>query len=284
LALALGRERTSARLSEDAIALGAGVPVLAKLRLATPNSVGTVATSPPDGPVTLMFQEVRARVLAVAPPSRAVTVMATDDTGWASVVGLNLAESLASAGYSVVLVSAAADSTVERMLSLDPAPGLADVLLGEDLDQVTRTVNGLTVVPHGAATSRWTDLLAGRQYSETVQELRKDADYVVVIGGRASAPDALAAALPTDGVVLTASEAAVSSEVLESARHRVEALGVAVLGLVLVQGSRRRGWRRNPRGPAPVNNHHVRVSSQRPVREEQAAVGERESSLADQRR
>ncbi len=283
LALALWRDRMNSRASDDDIATGAGVLVLANLRLAGGSGSGTVATSPPDSLVARMFQEVRARLLAVAPPSRAVTVMANDDASWASFVGVNLAESLASAGYSVVLVSAAEDSRVEQILAVDPAPGLADVLLGEDLDQVTRTVNALTVVPRGAQTHRWSDLLAGRLYSETVDELKKSADYVVVVGGRAGAADALPVTLPTDGVVLTASHGEITAASVDDARRRVGALGVPLLGLVVVEGPKRRTWRRNPRGPAPAPHHqHVRMTPAS-VRD-LAPSGERESALADQRR
>jgi len=238
MALALGRQRSGDRGASAAATSVAGVPILATLPLGRSEDTATVARSAPDSPFTEMFQEVRAGVLALAPPPRAVTVTATDSARAADFVGVNLAQSLAHAGYRVALVSTAEHSTVETMLDIDPSPGLSDILAGRGLAAVAVNVYGLTVVPSGGVTEHRSDMLASRGFSQIVTDLQKEADYVLVIGGPLSAPNAMAVALPTDGIVLTGHDGATTGADVEAALSRAQVLDIPVIGLVLVAHSR----------------------------------------------
>jgi Mrp family chromosome partitioning ATPase len=245
LALALWRERNDNRLRGASADSAAGVPILASLRFDQYDGATTVARSAPDSPFAEAFQEARARILALAPPPRAVTVAAADATSGADFVGVNLAQTLAYAGYRVALVSTGEDSTVELLLDIEPTPGLSDVLVGRPLDQVAVMVQGVVVVPNGNPTEHRSDLLASRAFSQAIRDLQREADYVIVVGSQLSAPNALAAALPTDGVLLTGQEGETTRTDVEDAVRRARGLDVPVIGLVLVE----RQARRSPRRP-----------------------------------
>jgi Mrp family chromosome partitioning ATPase len=244
LALALWRERSDNRLRGDSADSAAGVPILASLRFDQYDGATTVARSAPDSPFAEAFQEARARILALAPPPRAVTVAAADATSGADFVGVNLAQTLAYAGYRVALVSTGEDSTVELLLDIEPTPGLSDVLVGRPLDQVAVMVQGVVVVPNGNPTEHRSDLLASRAFSQAIRDLQREADYVIVVGSQLSAPNALAAALPTDGVLLTGQEGETTRTDVEDAVRRARGLDVPVIGLVVVERQARRSPRR----------------------------------------
>jgi Mrp family chromosome partitioning ATPase len=260
LALALWRERSDNRLRGASVDSAAGVPILASLHFDHYDGLTTVARSAPDSPFAEAFQEARARILAVAPPPRAVTVAAADSTSGADFVAVNLAQTLAYAGYRVALVSTGEDSTVELMLDLEPSPGLSDVLVGRPLSQVAVLVDGVVVVPNGNPTEHRSDLLASRAFSQAIRDLQREADYVIVVGSQLSAPNALAAALPTDGVLLTGQDGETTRTDVEDAVHRVRGLDVPVMGLVLVERQQRKTSRR----PRPGRSS-VRPPSRMPV-------------------
>jgi Mrp family chromosome partitioning ATPase len=81
-------------------------------------------------------------------------------------------------------------------------------------------------------------MLASRGFSQIVTDLQKEADYVLVIGGPLSAPNAMAVALPTDGIVLTGHDGATTGADVEAALSRAQVLDIPVIGLVLVAHSR----------------------------------------------
>jgi succinoglycan biosynthesis transport protein ExoP len=176
----------------------AGAPVLAQIPafyrsrrsladalvvLRNPNSTGAEA-----------YRNLRTRVLQVAGWRRANVLLATSPSREdKTTVAANLAAALALSGRRVVLVGADLRwGRTHALFGLDNRPGLANVVNGDAklADALRWTeVSGLQVLPGGQADFDPSSVLQSTAFRNLLDELRSEADFVVI-----DAPPVLAGA------------------------------------------------------------------------------------------
>ena len=156
----------------------------------------------------------------------------------ASSLAVNLAQTMASSGESVVLVDADSETaTLSRALDQSSRRGLTDVLVGDasvdDALQPWRAFEKLEVLPAGSTPPNPADLLGSQAMADLVERLRASRTVIVdsppVLAGRGT--DALARA--SGGAILVVRSGSTDRDRLRRAVHRIEVGGGRVLGLVL---------------------------------------------------
>ena len=156
-----------------------------------------------------------------------------------STLAANLAASIAQSGKRVILLDADfRKPRVHKIFGLGKAEvGLASVIAGEaDLESAIYSceVPGLSILPCGPRPANPADLLTSALFSEILDEIKKDYDFVLI-----DTPPILAVSDPSvvaprvDGVILTIRMTKYSRPMAEQAKERLQALGANVLGVVV---------------------------------------------------
>ncbi|MBI4314023.1 MAG: polysaccharide biosynthesis tyrosine autokinase [Candidatus Omnitrophica bacterium] len=123
-------------------------------------------------------------LLPEAPCHRLLITSSLPEEG-KSLVSANLAVALQELGRKVILIDAdMRRPTLFRIFNVPLEPGLSTYLLGqaglEDIVQVPKACQGLTVVPSGAVPHRPADLLAGQKMAELLEEFSKSFQYIIL--------------------------------------------------------------------------------------------------------
>jgi capsular exopolysaccharide synthesis family protein len=153
-----------------------------------------------------------------------------------STTATNLAATLAQAAKRVVLVSAdLRKPSVHRFFRMYNTVGLVDVLAGEaSLRQVMKEVAGVQLLLSGAIPSNPAEILQSEAMGEILDELKSNADFVIIDSPPALVvADALALAPRVDGVLLVADAEATTRGAVMSARSQLEQVGANLIGAVL---------------------------------------------------
>ncbi len=247
LILALVRDRTDKRLQRrGSLTRQLGMPVLAVL----PGRAGslerredtlvTLTNNPPYAVES--YEALVAGILVTGRRENLRTLAVTGPLAGksAAMVAANVAVSITRSGQRTVLVSAAADGTLERMFDLGGEPGLHDVIAGDaSLGAALHhhpTVERLTILPSGTADG------SGRLINpETVRRLlaslREDFDFVVIAAPPALvSAEALVLGSAADAVVIVAQAGSTRTDDVADVTERLESLGAHVLGAVVSGG------------------------------------------------
>jgi len=176
----------------------AGAPVLAQIP-ASYRSKRSLADAPlvlrnPSSTVAEAYRNLRTRVLQVAGWRRAnVLLVSSPSHEGKTAVAANLAAALALPGRTVVLVGADLQwGRTHALFGLDNRLGLANVVNGDVklVDALRRTeVSGLQVLTGGQADSDPSSVLQSTAFWNLLDDLRSEADFVVI-----DAPPVLAGA------------------------------------------------------------------------------------------
>ncbi|WIM94221.1 polysaccharide biosynthesis tyrosine autokinase [Actinoplanes oblitus] len=198
----------------------------------------------PDQALAEAFRRLRSLLPGVtdgrrsSPRGRSLLLAGTSRKEGTTAVTCGLAIAMAETGARVVLVDANLRTPgVGRYLSLDPAPGLAEVLSGAARvpDVLRESLNGrLTVLPAGAQTPDPGGLLASPRLPATVRTLTERFDVVLVDAPPLNGPaDAAVLGKVTDSALLVVRANRTRTADVEKSMELLERIGAKLAGAVL---------------------------------------------------
>ena len=186
------------------------------------------------------FRALRSQVFLLGgdPPPRVIGVVSARNAEGRTTVALNLAESIAQAGETVVLMDANLRSpAVHGMYGLPPEPGLANVLRGElPVESALRDadVPGLKVLPAGPPPEDPAMLLGSPALRGLIGNLRSSYGWVVVDTPPGLAfVDAVLTAAELDGVLMVVAAGEIARGAQDRLMHEFEAVGASLFGAVV---------------------------------------------------
>ena len=198
-----------------------------------------VAWQQPTSPAAEAFRQFGAIAAATTPEERLLSIGITSPTGAVgkSATAANLAVALAQRGAKVVLVDADLRApALHTLFQADNTSGLSVVLGGGASPASALQDSGipqLSLLTAGPATSDSHRLLAGADKASLFNELKQQADYVVVdlppVLGRS---DALELAPLLDGVFLVLRAGSSKREEGQQAKTLLQRVNVSILGIV----------------------------------------------------
>jgi polysaccharide biosynthesis transport protein len=224
------------------------VPAAALRRAAAPLFVAgrrtrgapVVLAREPRAAVADAYRQIRTALLLSRPggPPRTLLVASGGDGEGKTLTTANLAVAFAQLpGRVCVIDGDLRRPTLHRLLGVDDAPGLTEVLTGQcTLDQALHTLPGhaLAVVPAGAMPPNPTELLGSAEMKALLAAVAARFDWVLV-----DSPAAFAAAETTvlatmvEGVVLVARAQRTPRRALRTLRARLASVGAPLVGAVL---------------------------------------------------
>jgi|GEM_PF-2206950 len=152
-------------------------------------------------------------------------------------VATNLAVSLAQSGKTVILV----DGNLRRprisaLFGLSEDKGLSNLL-----DQRTQLIDavpidavpGLSVLPAGLPVPNSSDILGSQRMQRLIEDLKAQADIVIIDSPPLLYSDALALALRVDGVLLVGNSGTTGRESMINAVENLRLVGAHLIGTVL---------------------------------------------------
>jgi capsular polysaccharide biosynthesis protein len=234
---ALLRERRTAGLPDATEVEGlVGAPVLAAV--AAPKDPTTLPALYPGTSAADVFRQLRISLEAeasAAPVSLVVVAGVTD--GEASVwIGANLAVSLANVHRKVLLVDGRVGDQESGPIAAPETLGLYDVLTGADLGDALSPgpVDNLTVLPAGDWGGESAETLLETRFAGVMTQATKRFDIVVVLAPSLSACEDARIMAAGGSLVLAVPENGVTQLELGQHAARIRAVGVRLLGVVLV--------------------------------------------------
>ena len=243
LALAVGaallRDNAARRVdTADEVQNATGAAVLT--RVPRPRDTTGVVGVGPDQPGGASFRALRIALEFVAArdplPALVVTSAVPDDTeGW---LAANLAVALAQVQHRVLLVDGSLYQPGRHPLLEAPgAPGLAEVLQGEETEPLVRTgpVPGLYVLPAGQVSDDAAQLVETR-FGELLLGWSRSFDVVVVDAPAVSVSDDARVMSVAGAVLLTVPAGRVAPRTLRDAAASLRVVNARVAGAVLVGG------------------------------------------------
>jgi tyrosine-protein kinase len=249
----------------------AGTPVLAQIpAFYRSGSLADALVVPrsPSSTVTEAYRNLRTRVLQVAGWRRANVLVATSPSREdKTTVAANLAAALALSGRRVVLVGADLRwGRTHALFGLDTRLGLANVVNGDAklADALRSTeVSGLQVLPGGQASFDPSSVLQSTAFRNVLDELRSEADFVVIDAPPVLAGADTAALAELGAMILLVTDARASTRAeVRTATRELAQVHDDVIGCVLDNVGRAR---RPPQASnvAGMRSHNEGASSER---------------------
>ena len=241
IGLAILRELLDRRVRDDEGAEAiAEAPVLARiLHDSRAKKRPLVVVDDPDSPQAEAYRRLRTnlRVVTTDRGRRTLLITSAVPGEGKTLIAANLAFAFAQAGHGVVLVDADMRRPgLGRLLGLEPAPGLAEVLSGERADVSLHREQGLplSVLTSGAPLPTPSELLESNRFAELLDSLTNRAE-IVIIDSPALVPvsDAAAMARAAAAVLMVARVSSTREEQLDAAAEALRAVGNQPVGAVL---------------------------------------------------
>jgi polysaccharide biosynthesis transport protein len=179
------------------------------------------------------------RFIGVDHPPRTIVVSSPHRGDGKSSTAMNVAFSLADDGARVVLVDAdLRRSSIASALGLVEGAGLTSVLAGQakiaDVLQQAKRRSTIDVIASGPVPPNPSELLGTRKMQLILEELRENADYVIVDSPPLiPVADAAVIAPGCDGVILVARAGRTKQDELRSAAESLSAVNAKTLGVVV---------------------------------------------------
>ncbi|WP_197025818.1 Wzz/FepE/Etk N-terminal domain-containing protein [Nocardioides sp. URHA0020] len=233
---ALLRERRTAGFHGAEVEHLVGAPVLAAL--APPKDPTTLPALYPGTSAADVFRKLRIGLEAEAssdPVSLVVVAGITD--GEVSVwLGANVAVSLANVHRRVLLVDGRVGDQESSPIAAPDTLGLYDVLTGADLGDALSPgpVDNLTVLPSGEWGGASAETLLETRFAAAMREATDRFDIVVVLAPSLAACEDARIMAAGGSLVLAVPEHGVTASELRRHATRIRAVGVRLLGVVLV--------------------------------------------------
>lgn len=156
-----------------------------------------------------------------------------------STTSVNLAYDILQAGKRVLLIDADMRlSRIANTLSLNFAPGLSDVLVGENngenLVQYVVQMKNLPVITCGEIPPNPTELLASKRMEILLETLKKNYEYIIIDLPPVSAvSDALIVSKLTDGIIVVVRQDHVDKKLLDDTVNQLKFNDARIIGLVM---------------------------------------------------
>ena len=156
-----------------------------------------------------------------------------------STTSVNIAYTIAQTGKRVLLVEADLRlPTASQRLSVQPKPGLSNLLVGQcsgnDIIQRSGLLRNLYVITAGDTPPNPTELLASEPMQETIAALREAFDVVIIDLPPANVvSDALILSKLVSGVVIVVRQDYCEKKALDALVRQLKFTGAKILGFVL---------------------------------------------------
>lgn len=176
------------------------------------------------------------RLLDVAERPASIVVTSCTDGEGSATVGLGLARTAVEGGLRSVLVEAdLRRPRLAQALGLPQGPGLSELVAGRgDIGDGVHVVDGVHVLPAGAAVANPGDVVTSTAMSHLLTRLVERYDLVVCIAPPVlTVTDAAALGAGTHGVVLVVGRPRVTSDQVTEAVNALSMAGASLLGVVL---------------------------------------------------
>ena len=234
---ALLRERRTAGLRDATeVERLAGAPVLASV--VAPKDPTTLPALYPGTSAADVFRQLRISLEAEASadPVSLVVVAGVTEGEFSVWLGANLAVSLANVRRKVLLVDGRVGDHEGGPIAAADTVGLYDVLTGADLgDALTPgPVDNLTVLPAGEWGGESAETLLETRFAAAMVQATRRFDVVVVLAPSLGACEDARIMAAGGSLVLAVPENGVSQHELGHHADRIRAVGVRLLGVVLV--------------------------------------------------
>ena len=197
----------------------------------------------PDGKVAESYRRLRTTLTARTEPvgSVAVAGLRTANDGAAS-VAVSLAVSMADSGVETLVISANfRGDDLDRILSVDPANDLGDVLAGRcTAKEATYRVRGLPpslrVISAGTQSAGTGEAYSFETFAKLIGSVKKvECDFLIIDAPPVLAvADSLRLASLVDGVMLVGRVGTTDTDDMGRARNELNAVGAGMVGAVLL--------------------------------------------------
>ena len=220
--------------------------------------------------------------------SRVIGVTSSAPGEGKSFITINLAYSMAEAGYKVILIDCdLRRPTVYKNLELPLSPGLSNLLVNEQRNVVHNGVlhENLSVIPAGDIPPNPSELLGSVRMQEFIRNAREKYDYIVLDTPPVNVvSDSLTLAPQSDGVLLVvrmnqSDRISVRAAIEQMEYAQVKILGVVLNGVKLAAGhhgdhrysryGRKYGYGKYGYGAAPAAAEQT--AEQKPAEKQKAA-------------
>jgi capsular exopolysaccharide synthesis family protein len=178
--------------------------------------------------------------LQFADPDRPLRSLAVTSAGKredkTSVVA-NLAVAMAEGGRRVIVVDGdVRQPELHALFGVDNQHGLTSAVLGtdDDVPVIDTSVPGLRILPSGPTVANAVEVLGAPRLERLLDQLREQADIVLVsVAPAAALADAAVVAPRLDGVLLVVAAGRTRRDLAQRAKEQLERVNARILGVVL---------------------------------------------------
>ncbi len=203
------------------------------------------------------YRYLRSRIAPVSDGGRMLVVAGPEGLEGRTSVAANLAQSIAHAGTSVILVDAdlrhlkrrrgfGGHRSLSQVFEAADKPGLSELLAGTvTLDDVALPtgVPGLRFLPAGRSTDRTTDIFETAKLTAAFKDMKAAADMVIVDSAPVLAvSDTISLARTSDVVLMVADVRRTERGAISAAVQMIHATGPTVVGVLNEEPARATGW------------------------------------------
>lgn len=210
-------------------------------RLVKPGVERLVVSALPNSKAAENYRSIGTRLLLADEKnglrSLLFSTLGEESGGETGLITTNLAFTLAKSGKKVALIDANLHNPmITELLNLKGKPGLTNVLHNDteklSLIQVDWSPN-LVVLPHGTESGMPFELLSSDRMMEVVEELRDDADIVLIdVSSLLTFAHSHILATQVDGVVVIAQEGSVNRREARELINSLQSLKVNIIGAI----------------------------------------------------
>jgi len=193
----------------------------------------------PRSPVAEAFRSLRTNLefAELDNPLKLILMGSPDTSAGKTTVAVNLATVMAQAGKRVVLLDAdLRRPKIHRLLGMQNSTGLSDILR-DDMDLDTAAQNwkydNLLVITSGNLPPNPAEVLSSEKMAQFLQNIKQDADVVIVDGPPFILADASALSARVDGVLVVIQMKQTQAAEAIDALEQLERVGARILGVVL---------------------------------------------------
>jgi polysaccharide biosynthesis transport protein len=203
------------------------------------------------------YRYLRSRIAPVSDGGRMILVAGPQGLEGRTSVASNLAQSIAHAGTSVILVDAdlrhprrrhglGGHRSLSQVFEAADKPGLSELLAGTvTLDDVALPtgVPGLRFVPAGHSADRITDIFQTSKLAAAFKDMKAAADMVIVDSAPVlTVSDTISLARASDVVLMVADVRRTERGAVSAAVQMIQATGPTVVGVLNEEPARANGW------------------------------------------
>lgn len=160
-----------------------------------------------------------------------------------STLAINLAYTVAQAGYRVLLIDGDMRlPTLAKRLNIPKRPGLSNLLAGlctvQDAVQTSDLLDNLKAIAAGDIPPNPSELLSSARMETLLRELGADYDFILLdLPPVTAVTDSLVISKLVDGMIVVVCRGYCEKKLLEAALRNMKYLNIKILGFVMTRGS-----------------------------------------------